>query len=129
MRDISFNVVLYSAWIGFVSLMYLCTVALTNKRNDEISWKEHYYGQRNWFFSVLALTIVAAIFVSFFFFGASFLHPYRALQLSLFLMTIVAILTDRERVHEALSVLFLLFFAVGSSVFRFLPDLFTNQLG
>lgn len=126
MRSITFNVVLYSAWVGFVSLMYLCTVALTNRKSDEISWKEHYYGQRVWFFSILVLTIIAAILVSFFFFGASFLHPYRALQLSLLLMAIVAIVTDRQVVHEVVSVLFLLFFLVGSSFFRFVPDLFAS---
>lgn len=47
MRNLSFNVVLYSLWVGFVSLMYLCTVALTSRKNDEIAWKEHYYGQKN----------------------------------------------------------------------------------
>ncbi len=126
MRTISFNVVLYSLWIGFVSLMFLCTVALTNKKDDVITWKEHFYSQRIWFFSILSLTIIAAIFVSFIFFATSFLHPYRALQLSLLFMAIGALLTDRERVHEVLSVLFLTVFFVGFSAFRFLPDLFAG---
>lgn len=126
MRTITFNVVLYTVWVGFVSLMYLCTVALTNRKSDEIAWKAHYYEQKNWFFGVLVVTIIAAILVSFFFFGASFLHPYRALQLTLLLLAIVAMFSDREAVHEAVSVIFLLLFFVGFSMFRFFPDLFTG---
>ena len=129
MRTTDFNVVLYTIWVGFVSLMYMCTVALTNKRNDDTSWKAHYYEQRRWFFGVLALTILAAIFVSFVFFGTSFLHPYRALQLTLLILSIVAFLTDRERIHGPLSVLFLVLFFAGFSMFRFLPGLFDGQPG
>ena len=126
MRNLSFNVVLYSLWVGFVSLMYLCTVALTSRKNDEIAWKEHYYGQKNWFFGVLIVTIIAAIFVSLLFFDASFLHPYRALQTSLLLLAILSFFSEREKVHEVVSVLFLVLFFVGFSIFRFFPDLFVG---
>ena len=124
MRTISFNIALYIIWIVLVSLMYLCSVALTNRKTDEIPWKEHYYRQKNWFLSVQAATIVAAILVSFIFFGTSFLHPYRALQLSLLVLAIVPIFSDREKVHEVVSVLFLSLFFVGFSIFRFFPGLF-----
>ena len=124
MRTISFNIALYIIWIVLVSLMYLCSVALTNRKTDEVPWKEHYYQQKNWFFGVQAATIVAAIFVSFIFFGTSFLHPYRALQLSLLVLAIVLIFSDREKVHEIVSVLFLSLFFVGFSIFRFFPGLF-----
>ena len=124
MRTVAFNVVLYTVWIVFVSLLYLCSVALTNRKSDEVPWKEHYYAQKNWFFSLQTITILAAIFISYIYFGTSFLHPYRALQVTLLLLVIVPIFTDREKIHEVVSVVFLLLFFVGFSVFRFFPGLF-----
>ena len=124
MRTTSFNIALYVIWIVLVSLMYLCSVALTNRKDDGVPWREHYFEQKNWFFSVLTATIIAAISVSFVFFGTSFLHPYRGLQLTLLILAVVPIFSDREKVHEVVSVLFLFVFFLGVSIFRFFPGLF-----
>jgi hypothetical protein len=123
-RTVSFNVMLYSVWIAYASLLYLTTVALTNKSDDEMPWKEYFFAQRQWFFGVLILTIIVAIFVTRLFLGASLLHPYRIVQFSLLALAILAAVSSREGLHKAISVLFLVLMTVGISVFRFLPDLF-----
>ena len=125
-RTVSFNVALYSTWVGYASLMYLTTVALTNRRSDDTPWKEHFFAQRRWFFGVMILTIILAIFLTRLFFGASLLHPYRAIQLTLLALVIWAAVSDREKYHKIISVLFFIFMAIGISIFRFLPDLFRS---
>jgi hypothetical protein len=126
MRTVSFNVAMYSVWIGYASLMYLTTVALTNRRSNDTPWKEHFFAQRQWFFGVLILTIIMAIFLTRVFFGASLLHPYRIIQFSLLVLAILAAASDRDKTHQIISVLFFALMAVGISTFRFLPDLFTS---
>ena len=123
-RAVSFNVALYSIWVGYASLLYLTTVALTNRRSNDTPWKEHFFAQRRWFFGVLILTIIMAIFVTRLFFGASLLHPYRIIQFTLLALAILAFVSDREKLHKVVSTLFFILMAVGVSVFRYLPDLF-----
>ena len=79
-----------------------------------------------WFFGVLILTIIMAIFLTRVFFGASLLHPYRIVQFSLLVLAIVAATSDRDKTHQIISVLFFALMAVGISIFRFLPELFTS---
>ncbi|MFK7955580.1 MAG: hypothetical protein AB8B96_05755 [Lysobacterales bacterium] len=124
MRTVAFNVVLYSVWIAYASLLYLCTVALTNREDTDKTWKAHFFLQRRWFFSVMILTIVAAIFITKIFFGASLLHPYRIIQFSLLGLAILAAVNDRERIQKIVCVVFFILMALGISVFRYLPDMF-----
>lgn len=126
MRTVSFNVAMYSVWIGYASLLYLTTVTLTNRRSNDTPWREHFFAQRQWFFGVLILTIIAAILVTRLFFGASLLHPYRIIQFSLLALAILAAVSDREGMHKVISALFFVLMAVGISIFRFLPDLFRS---
>ena len=125
-RNASLNVALYSIWVGYASLLYLTTVALTNRRSNDTPWKEHFFAQRRWFFGVLILTIIMAIFITRLFFGASLLHPYRVIQFSFLALAILAAVSDREKLHEVISALFFILMAVGIAIFRFLPDLFQS---
>lgn len=125
-RNVSFNVALYSIWVGYASLLYLTTVALTNRRSNDTPWKEHFFAQRRWFFGVLILTIIMAIFITRLFFGASLSHPYRVIQFSFLALAILAVVSDREKLHEVISALFFILMAVGVAIFRFLPDLFQS---
>ena len=129
MRAISFNVVLYSIWIGYASLLYLCAASLTNKASDDTPWKEHFSVQRRWFFSVLILTIIVAIFITRVFYGASLLHPYRIIQFSLLGLAILAAVSGRESLQKVISAVFFVLMAVGISVFRYLPDMFRDASG
>lgn len=124
MRDVSFNAFLYFTWIMFASLLYLCTVALTNRASADVAWKDHYYAQRQWFFVIQLLNILAGVSISYIFFGTSFLHPYRALQASFLLLATMALLSDREGLHKVIAVLYFVLTLVGISAFRFLPGLF-----
>ena len=128
MRTVEFNVLLYSVWIGFASLLYLTTVSLTNRESSDVAWKEHFYARRKWFFTIVMLSLTTAVFVSFIFFGASLTHPYRALQLFGIVLAGVGLFSAQERLHKSVSVLFFLVVTVGVSLFRFLPDLFVSPL-
>jgi hypothetical protein len=126
MRTLSFNVMMYSTWIGYASLMYLCVVSLTNRASADNPWKKHFFAQRRWFFSVLIVTIVVAILITRVFFGASLLHPYRIIQFSLLALAILGVVSDREGLQKIISALFFVLMAIGISVFRFLPDMFRS---
>ncbi len=126
MRNVSFNVALYSIWVVYASLMYLTTVALTNRRSNDTPWQEHFFAQRRWFFGVLIITTILAIYVTRLFFGASLLHPYRIIQYSLLALAILAVVSDREKFHKVISALYFILMAVGITIFRFLPDLFRS---
>lgn len=128
MRSLTFNVVTYSVWIGYASLLYLTTVTLTNKGNSETPWKVHFFAQRRWFFGVLILTIVVAISLTRVFFGASLLHPYRILQFSLLAMAILAILSDREGLQKVISAMFFVVMTLGISIFRYMPELLGSSV-
>lgn len=129
LRKLSFNVIIYSAMIVYVSLLYLCTVALTNRASNDTPWKEHFFDQRRWFFGVLILTILVAIFSTRLFLGASLLHPYRIVQFSLLGLAILALVSDSENVQKGSSALFFVLMAFGISAFRFLPDMFNGASG
>ena len=126
LRNLSLNIVSYSVTIGFVSTLYLCTVALTNRHGNDTSWRDHFFAQRQWFFGVLAFSILVGTFSTRVFLGASLLHPYRLVQLSLFFLAVLGLISDREAVHRYISVLFFLLMALGVSAFRFLPDMFNG---
>jgi hypothetical protein len=129
MRTVSFNMGLYSVWVGYASLLYLTTVALTNRSNSDTPWKEYFFSQRKWFFGVLILTLIAAILITRIFIGASLLHPYRIIQFSLLALAILGVASDRERLQQIVSVAFFVLMAVGISIFRFLPSLFQYAPG
>ena len=129
LRNVSFNVLIYSVVIAYVSLLYLSTVALTNRASNDTWWKEHFYSQRQWFFGVLILTILVAIIMTRLFLGASLLHPYRIFQFSLLALAVLALVSDREDVHKVISPLFFFLMAFGVSTFRYLPDMFKGGSG
>lgn len=129
LRNVSFNVMGYSVFIGYASLLYLSAVALTNRADNTTSWREHYFAQRRWIFGVMILTILVAIFSTRILLGASLLHPYRIVQFSLLILAVLALVSERENVHKCVSVVFFSIMAVGISAFRFLPDMFNGASG
>lgn len=124
LRALSFNAISYSVVIGLVSLMHLCAVAPTNRQYNKLSWKDHFFSQRRWFFGVFALTIVVATLSTHVFRNAPLLHPYRLIQLSFFVLAIPGFLSERESIQKFVSASGFALNIVGISAFRFLPDMF-----
>ncbi|MEM8984109.1 MAG: hypothetical protein AAGC71_13845 [Pseudomonadota bacterium] len=124
LRALAFNAFSYSVVVGFVSTMYLCAVALTNRASNGTSWKEHFYSQRRWFFGAFALTIVVAVLSTYVFLDAPLIHPYRFVQLSFFALAVLGFISERESVQKFVSASSLLLSIFGISAFRFLPDMF-----
>ena len=125
-RLIDFNVLHYSIWIAYASLMFLLAAALTNRSNEHESWEELFCRQRRWFFGVLVVTIVGAILISRVFYGATLLHPYRIYQFTLLAIAVFAFVKDGKQIHKAISALFMTLAICGQLVFRFMPDLFAT---
>lgn len=126
LNGLSFTVVIYSMTIVYASLMYLCAVALTNKTREEMSWKEYFFSQRRWFFGVFSITTFFAIFSTRIVLDAPLLHPYRIVQFTILAASIVGFFSAKEAVHKTVVIVVFLMFVFGVSLFRYLPNLYTN---
>ncbi|MEM9173395.1 MAG: hypothetical protein AAGA84_11905 [Pseudomonadota bacterium] len=124
LRQVTFNVLIYSVLICYASVLYLSAVALTNRSGDDVSWKTHFYAQRRWFFGALFLVVLIGTLMTRFLLGASLLHPYRLIQFSCLAMAALAFFRSHELTQKIISVLFLVLMMFGISLFRFMPDLF-----
>jgi len=128
LRSLSFTSISYSVIVVFVSLMYLCTVALTNRQGNETTWKDHFFAQRQWFFGLFALTIVMAILATYVFQNAPLVHPYRFVQVAILALAILGFTSEKESVQKFVSASSFILSTVGISVFRFLPDMFGSNV-
>ena len=103
--------------LTFLSVIYLQIESLVGTNPQQTTnWREHYYAERIWFFSLNTLASILMIIV-FSNIGISVEPNYRGIGWSLFIMTysILCVVTENSRVHAVVAVIGLL----GIIIFMF----------
>ena len=104
------NVATFLLYLTFLSIIYLQIESLVSNNPQQIkNWREHYYAERVWFFSLNALASILMIII-FSHIGISAEPNYRGIGWSLFIMTysIICVVTENSKVHAVIAVIGLL---------------------
>ena len=104
------NIVTFLLSLTLLSVIYLQIESLVgNDPQQTTNWREHYYAERVWFFSLNALASILMIIV-FSNIGISVEPTYRGIGWSLFIMTysIICVVTENSKVHAVIAAIALL---------------------
>jgi len=96
--------------LNFLSIIYLQIESLVgNDPQQTKNWREHYYAERVWFFSLNALASILMIII-FSNIGFSIEPDYRSIGWSFFIMTfsIICVVTENSKVHAVIAAIGLL---------------------
>ena len=91
--------------------------------SPETDWQAHFFSVRKWFFGVICVFLVFALFDTYILLGLSLTHPYRIIQVAGLTIVVVAYTSKSTKIHLWLSVMFLGILIVGQALFRLMPGL------
>ena len=104
------NILTFLLSLTFLSVIYLQIESLVgNNPQQTTNWREHYYAERVWFFSLNTLASILMIII-FSNIGISVEPNYRGIGWSLFIMaySIICVVTENSKVHTVIAVIGLL---------------------
>jgi len=88
------------------ALIYYCSAALVPENPEEVgSWRTHYFSVRQRLFLGAGLWAVAGATNASINAGMPLVHPFRAIHLTVVLVSVLAISTARPAVHAAVALL------------------------
>ena len=97
------------------AVMYLLIPAT---RSSDVDWRAHFYRIRTWLYTGLMLVAITGTVFGIILLDTPFLHPYRLFHGTIVVIAVIGILSERDRVHEVLCLLFLSSFIVSQIVIR-----------
>ena len=87
-------------------------------RTASFDWREQYWAVQKWFFGILFVYFVVAIYVGVVHYGTSLMHPYRAFQSLWLLIPVISAFSKSEKLHTFLTILFLTTLIVSQVLIR-----------
>jgi hypothetical protein len=111
-RDVgvNWNILMFLLNLTFLSIIYLQIESLVgNDPKQTKNWREHYYAERVWFFSLNALASILMIII-FSNIGFSVEPDYRGIGWSFFVVTysIICVVTENSKVQAVIAAIALL---------------------
>lgn len=120
----TWNQLYFSFIIAIPCLLFGATELLLPMANSpDTDWQSHFFSVRKWFFGVLCIFLVFAMFETYILLGLPLTHPYRIIQATTLAATITAFNARSPKTHLWLSVMFLGILMFGQALFRLLPGL------
>lgn len=124
--DAPWNLFTFFYTLAGPGLLYLmATSAVPVDRTGSPSWEDHFVSSRRWIYGSTAAYSVWAIGAVYWVFGVPLLHPYRLIQVSLFLVSIAAALLPSRRMDRFAVTLLLIIFIGSQLAFRINPGGFS----
>jgi hypothetical protein len=124
-EGVSWNVASF-VWILIVpSLLFLQATALaTANPSGVVSWRDHFYAIRRWFFSVDVVLMLHSLITASLLRGIPLVHPLRGLQAAGLTISILGVTSASPSLHAALAPIALALQSLGlGSLFFSPPDL------
>ncbi|MEM7431920.1 MAG: hypothetical protein AAF351_08265 [Pseudomonadota bacterium] len=106
------------ALISPIAMFASVYLLLPTDRPAEFAWKSQFYNVRRWFFGIGILFVCNAVLSNIVYFGSPFLHPYRLLQLLIFVVFVTGFVTANERVHKILPIVIGVSVLIGQVTLR-----------
>jgi hypothetical protein len=120
--DAPWNLFTFFFTLAGPGLLYLMTTsAIPIDRSQLPRWKDHFVSSRRWIFGFTAAYAVWGIGEVFWVFGVPLFHPYRILQVSLLVVSMMAALLPSSRMDRIAVTLMLVFLIGGQLMFRINP--------
>lgn len=128
LKDVAWNLGYFLFWVTYVSALYLTVLALTKTNSAEVSWEEVYFSRTRRFFGLFGFVVILAVLITWIMLDASLFHPYRYAQYSMLAIVAVLFASKRKRLHEVLSIVFIIIMMLSQVIFRLQPGLFENAV-
>ncbi len=120
--DAPWNLFTFFYTLAGPGLLYLMTTfAVPNDRPASQSWEDHFVSTRPWIFGLTAAYALWGIGEVYWVFEVAMFHPYRIVQVLLFLVCVIAASRPSSRMDRIAVTLLLIIFLGSQLIFRINP--------